>query len=294
MDSVFEKYAIVQHLRRHDPSSYATIEQLYTISQNLLAEIPKTFPNYTIHDIGHSVRVVGYMDVLIRNRLRQLSTLHLMLIICVGLMHDIGMVVSDDEVEKLYHEFEVRNPAFKKFSNEKKRIYLQNYVRKKHGERVVAMIERPINNATKIKSLFYAGDTKSYDRSELAAAICRSHTESCNWIETNLDQELHYGNYEINPQQIALLLRIGDALDIDDRRAPYMLYQLLNPKGISDDEWRKHIPITNYDKISLKENMYVIVFSGECDEPKIYRKILDYINWIQTDLKNMAALCHKV
>lgn len=115
MDSMFEKYAIVQYLRDHDPSSYAVIKQLYNISQNLLAEIPKTFSNYTIHDIGHSVRVVGYMDDLVRNRVEQFSTLHLMLIVCVGLVHDIGMVVSDDEAEKLYHEFEVRNPAFIKF-----------------------------------------------------------------------------------------------------------------------------------------------------------------------------------
>lgn len=293
MDSVFEKYAITQHLRCHEPSFYSVIEQLYTISQNLLAEIPKTFSNYTIHDIGHSIRVVGYMDTLIRNRIEQFSALHLMLIVCVGLLHDTGMVVSDDEIEKLYHEFEVRNPSFRKFSDDKKRIYLQDYVRKKHGERVGAMLKHPINESTKIKSLLFVGDTKSYDLSELAAAICWSHTESCDWIAVNLDQELHYGNYEINPQQIALLLRIGDALDIDDRRAPYMLYQLLNPLGISDDEWRKHIPITNYDKICLKENMYVIMFSGECDEPKIYRKILDYINWIQTDLKNMEALCIK-
>lgn len=293
MDSVFEKYAIVQYLRHHNPSFYAVIEQLYTISQNLLAEIPKTFSNYTIHDIGHSVRVVGYMDALIRDRVKQFSALHLMLIVCVGLLHDIGMVVSDDEVEKLYHEFEVRNHFFRKFSDDKKRIYLQDYVRKKHGERVAEIIENPINNAAKIKSLFFAGETKSYDLSELTAAICRSHTESCDWIEANLDRELYYGNYEINPQQIALLLRIGDALDIDDRRAPYMLYQLLNPMGISDDEWRKHIPITNYNKICMKENKYAIAFSGECDDPKIYRKVLDYINWLQTDLKNMASLCVK-
>lgn len=293
MDSAFENYAIIQHLRCHEPPFYAVIEQLYTISQNLLAEIPKTFSNYTIHDIGHSIRVVGYMDFLVKNRVAQFSALHLMLIVCAGLLHDIGMVVSDDEAEKLYQEFEVRNPDFRKFSDEKKRTYLQDYVRKKHGERVAAMIKHPINDATKIKSLFFVGDTKSYDLSELAAEICRSHTESCDWIEANLDRELHYGNYEINPQQIALLLRIGDALDIDDRRAPYMLYQLLNPMGISNVEWRKHIPITNYDKICLKENMYVIMFSGECNEPKIYRKILDYINWIQTDLRNMATLCVK-
>ena len=112
MDSVFEKYVIVQYLRCHDQSAYAIIEQLYIISKNLLAEIPKTFSNYTIHDIEHSVRVVGYMDNLIKNRVEQFSTLHLMLIVCVGLIHDIGMVVSDNEVEKLYHEFKARNPAF--------------------------------------------------------------------------------------------------------------------------------------------------------------------------------------
>lgn len=293
MDSVFEKYAIVEYVRKSDSSLYTVIEQTYTIAQNLLVEIPKTFSNYTIHDIRHSIRVIGYMDTLVKNRLNQFSVLHLMLIVCVGLFHDIGMVVSEDEMQKLYHEFAIRNPSFDKLPEEKKHAYLQTYVRKKHGERVAAMMEHSINNATKIKSLFFVGETKSYDLSGLIATICQSHTESCDWIEENLDRECYYGEYEINPQQIALLLRIGDALDIDDRRAPYMLYELLNPKGVSDDEWRKHIPITNYDKIYQKENMYVILFSGECDDPDIYRKILDYINWIQTDMKSIVLLCAK-
>ena len=291
MDSTFEKYAIVQYLKCHAPTFYATIDQLYTICQNLLIEIPKTFSNYTIHDIGHSIRVIGYMDTLVKDRVEQFSALHLMLIVCVGLLHDTGMVVSDDEVEKLYLEFETRNPSFKNYSGKEKRMYLQNYVRERHGDRVSAILERPINTDTKIKSLFYVGDTKSYDLSEIIAAICRSHIESCDWIEENLDKERHYGDYEINPQQIALLLRIGDALDIDDRRAPNVLYQLLNPQGVSDEEWRKHVPITNYDKIQFDGTAFSIVFSGECSEPKIYRKILDYIDWIRKDLKDAKTLC---
>ena len=293
MDSLFENYTVVKYLKDHEHSFYAVIKELYEICKSLLAEIPKTFSNYTIHDIGHSVRVIGYMDALVKDRVDQFSALQLMLIVCVGLLHDVGMVVSDDEMEILYHEFESKNSAFRAYNDDEKRVYLQNYVRKKHGERVAKMIERPINQDTKIKSLFYVGDTKSYDISGLITTICRSHTENCDWIEGNLNQKYYYGNYEINPQHIALLLRIGDALDIDDRRAPYVLYQLLNPKGISDDEWRKHIPITNYDKIHLKGKEYSIIFSGECREPEIYRKILDYIDLFKKDLKKASTIWTK-
>lgn len=45
MDTVFENYAAIQHLRYSESSFYAVIGQLHTISKNLLTEIHETFSN---------------------------------------------------------------------------------------------------------------------------------------------------------------------------------------------------------------------------------------------------------
>lgn len=290
MDSKFEQYEIINYLRSKDPSLYSKVVNIYDICKSLLAEIPATFSNYTLHDIGHSVRVIGYMNDLVKCCLNQFSSLHLAMIVYVGLLHDVGMVVSEDERDSLYRNFELTDSKFKTLSTEDRNQYLKNYIRNIHAKRVSEKITIPINGDTNIRSFLYVGEADSYDISEQIVLICQSHGESCAWIEDNLDTELYYADYEIHPQQIALLLRIGDALDIDSRRAPYFLYKLLNPKEESGKEWRKHIPITNYNKIIYNNGLCKIRFTGESSNPDIYRKVLNYIDEFHRDIKKSISI----
>lgn len=290
MDSEFLNYEIIQHLKNNCSYFWGNIQELYHVCDDMLSLIPKTFSNYTLHDIGHSVRVIGYMNDLIKNNLIEFSELHLAIVVYVGLLHDVGMVVSEDEKCKLYQEFENKNSDFASLSENNKNNFLQDFVRKNHGIRVKNALKHEINPSMTISGLLYEGETKSYDLSELIAQICQSHNENCEWIFKNLPKEKFYGKYEINPQHIAFLLRIADALDIDDRRAPYLLYKLLNPQGLSDNEWRKHIPITNYKKIFYVDNMYELSFNGECAEHNIYRKIIEYIDWLNNDFNEIVEI----
>ena len=57
--------------------------------------------------------------------------------------------------------------------------------------------------------------------------------------------------YDLNAQFIAILLRIGDYLDIDEQRAPLYLYKYLNPNDYSKLEWQQHFVIENYKKIVI-------------------------------------------
>ena len=290
MKRVFLEYEIMKYLKERGSIYYGKIQDLYFACESILSELPKQFSNYTLHDIGHSVRVIGYMNDLVKEHVESFSELQLALIIYVGLLHDIGMFVSDKEKDDLFRKFERNNYKFCKMTYDGKVTYLREYIRKNHGKRVVGALNYVINDSTKIKSLLFIGNSLSYDLTDLISKICQSHTESCDWIEQNLLSNCEYANDAINPQYIAFLLRIGDALDIDDRRAPYLLYKLLNPQGISDAEWKKHIPITNYNKIRKVNNFYEITFSGECKEPEVFRKVMEYIDWIDNDLKKIIAI----
>lgn len=276
---------IVKRIKECEPSLYSNIETIYQACNTILTRIPIMFPNYTIHDIGHSIRVVEYMNDLIADKVQDYSPLHLALIVIVGLIHDIGMCVFPDEKAELTKKFTESDNTFSEKTNDEQLSILQNYVRGNHGRRVKKALDYKINDCTTISSQLRFGTTKSYNLSSTVAAICQSHCEDVDWIKKNLLSEQVIGNDRINPQHIAALLRIGDALDIDDRRAPYLLYKLINPVGKSDEEWKKHIPITNYKKVESSNGIISIKFSGECDNPQIYRKITSYIDWLQRDIE---------
>jgi hypothetical protein len=57
------------------------------------------------------------------------------------------------------------------------------------------------------------------------------------------------GIYVYSPLLCALLLRLGDLLDFDSQRTPPILHKLINPQGISSEEWKKHFVIENKRKV---------------------------------------------
>ena len=182
----FLKLELVRYLEGENSGLHSKVKQLYVICEGILARIPSSFPNYTLHDIGHAIRVIEYMTDLVKVTRSHLSCLHIMLMIAVGLLHDTGMLVNKQETDELFKKFEKGNKKFKDFSADQKKSYLQEYIRKHHGKRVANVLQYQINETSRISSIFYVGDTMSYDLTEIVARICCSHTESCDWIARNL------------------------------------------------------------------------------------------------------------
>ncbi len=283
-------YEMVQYLSTNDNQLYANVEWLYDICRKILSEIPDTFSNYTIHDIDHSIRIIGYMNDIIKDRIGSYSCLHIAVLIYVALLHDTGMVVSEYEKKKLYAEFTIKYNHFKHLNEDEKKLFLQDYIRKNHGIRVHDVINLPIDDkGTLISSRLKIED---YDLADIIADICQAHMEDTEWIEKNLDDERTFGPYTFNPRHAAVLLRIGDALDIDARRAPYVLFNMLRIRGYSAGEWRKQIPITNYKKIYEDKNGELYIhFEGKCNDYDIYQKVDSYIDDVQSWLEKDLQVC---
>lgn len=269
----FNNLKIIKHLNEIQSDFCGNISSIYKLCEKLLGEIPKLFSNYTMHDINHSIRVINYMTDFLTRPLSEYSELHLAAIVYVGLLHDIGMFVSDDEIEEIKNKLKLSNQKYDSktgISNSE----IQDYIRINHGKRVKKSLEYKLDNSSLLKSQLYVN---SYDISDIIVNVCRSHTESCKWIEAHITGERRIASYSINPTHLAVLLRLGDALDIDDRRAPLSLYYALSPKGLSDSEWKKHIPVANYDKVTCDNGVFCITFEGECDNPEIYMALKHYI-----------------
>ena len=277
MMNFLEENEIVKYLKTKDSEFYHLIIRVYSFCSRVLGEIPKEFSNYTLHDIGHASRVTNYMTDFLKNCLENYSYLHLAMVIFAGLLHDTGMFVSDDEIAMLKKK-------------EQDGLNIQDYVRKHHARRVKKVLDQEISAGCPLKSLFQVENDYYYG--DVLAKICESHTEDCSWIRKNIRNKLILANYEANPQQIAILLRIGDNLDIDNRRAPGYLAKMLNVKGYSREEWEKHVHITNYDKVKITSEFpgFTVFFEGNCDDPFCYRKVCEHINWVENDYKDIVGL----
>lgn len=267
------------------------INKAYKKCYDILPLINKIFHNYTIHGIKHSLNVMEYMADLI-NDLNKLSDLDILLCVYAALFHDIGMVVNDTDIENIKNgKDELINYDFNvlmdKFHDET--LVLQECIRPVHGKRVKKILE-----SNDFEDLFMIPNTNISFRKELIN-ICQAHNEDFDWIELNIENEIKKGPYEANPQFIALLLRLGDLLDIDAERAPQYLFHMINPKGVSEKEWKQHFILENFKKVQLNEKLQCkeLQFYGSCDDPEIHRKFLRYIDYIKEELIKAVRFSEK-
>jgi len=280
---------LVKYLKDNDSNFITTIEDVNDIVRDLLGSgIPTIFPNYTLHNIEHSYRVIKYMGDIISD-ISRLNELEVAMLILVGLLHDVGMAVPAHDIESIksdkYPHFDIKYSAVKKYIGADDNLALQEYVRKYHSKMSGIYIKELLFDKFKISgnsSLSYLEDI---------IKICQSHTETFDWIKHNLTAYTVIGNYEFNSQFISHLLRLSDILDIDEKRTPLSLYKLISPKGRSDEEWQQHFIIQNYEKIEInpKSKLKQIAFHGKCTDPHIHRKLLTFFDWVNDELINALA-----
>lgn len=261
-----------------------SINKVYKYATDFLPKINRIFINYTGHGISHSLNVVEYMFEL-SDSPNDLSDLELTVIIYVALLHDIGMVVNEDEITEIKSDnLDIVNRKYSlvldKYQDEM--LALQECIRPVHGYRSMNHI-RKMN----INYFLIPGYTNISFIDDVAK-ICAAHNENFEWIPNNLSFDKVKGSYHINSQYIALLLRIADYLDIDEERAPLYLYQYLSPKDYGDLEWNQHFVIENKNKIVINEKIGYknIEFCGESSNPGIHRKLLKYFDALNGELQN--------
>lgn len=279
-------------LQKRESPFLSQVNKAIEFASQILPMITKVFQTYTLHGMTHSVHVAEYMYELIDD-VEKMSDLEIVMLIYAALFHDIGMVVSDREIEeiktdKLLLGNKKYSKVFQKYNNEN--IALQECVRPVHGKRSRDFLEK-IDDENRVM-FFVALGTATTFQNELAM-ICQAHNENFEWISKELPSETIKGEYSLNAQYIAILLRIADYLDMDAQRAPFYLYKYLNPTDYSDLEWRQHFDIDNYTKITLNENtgQKEIRFIGSSKEPAVHRKLLKYFDDINKELLSAIQLC---
>ncbi|MCX6290902.1 MAG: ATP-binding protein [Bacteroidetes bacterium] len=289
-DFKLDDLTLVKYLKSIDSPFLPKIQEVYEQVKDILnSRVQHVFPKFTLHNTGHSFRIMEYMSKLVSDYTK-LNELEITLMIYAALLHDIGMAVGEEDINSIKSDSfpfcDVKFAAMLKIVGNDENLALQEYVRRIHASLSGKYIRENLKDKLVIPKLTTLDFTKEL------ALICESHTEDYDWIKANLRTNEVRGDYSFNPQFIASVLRLADILDIDGNRTPYNLYKLISPKGTSDEEWKQHFVISNNDKIIInqKTQQKKIVFHGKATNASIHRKLLVYIGWVKNELTNATAL----
>ncbi|WP_289658338.1 HD domain-containing protein [Flavobacterium panacagri] len=287
-----EDLILIKHLQNSE--FLPEIKAVYNKVCNLLDDrIPTIFDNYTLHNTQHSFRIMEYMAKLIHD-ISLLDELEIVLLVYSALLHDVGMAVSQEDIDLIKSDqlvfSDIKYSSMKKVMGNDEEAALKEYVRKFHSSLSAKFIHEVL------KDHFRIPDLSSQNFVGELASICESHTQNFDWLKSSLTQREIKGRYHFNSQYIACILRLADILDIDSSRTPYTLFKSINPVGQSESEWKQHFIISNTEKIEFDKvtNQKKIVFHGTSENANIHRKILSYIDWVKDELTHSMDLVNKM
>lgn len=157
-----------------------------------------------------------------------------------------------------------------------------DYIRRTHHERS----ERYIKNMEKE----FCGKLESAPGKQLAdilAGICRAHGEDLSYTSSELKLSITISaKYKVNPQFVAMMLRLGDIIHFSKDRAPFVLRNATQFKSdYSHYQWELKEGGVNYQIVDGK-----VIYTAYCEEPKLYYGLLEYTDWIKREIANFNEL----
>lgn len=268
----------------------------------ILATIYHIFPEYTLHDISHSERVLRYMSELMPEEVQNnLNYQELYILILSAYLHDVGMALERDEERKLY-----QNDDFLEFKDYK--VTLNNLIEKYRNEgreEEAKKLEKDIISDFIRKDHHlrsYKFITQNYDgkggltindfiHANVIARICRSHCYETNKLEDKkeFDREFAINGKFVNLQYLAICLRLADILDMGKKRTPSLLKKFINPRDfLSKRVWDEHQSVAG---VAIKEEK--IKVDAICKSPILQRGLLIKISEVESELKKCLDLLDK-
>lgn len=290
-------------LQAIDPNLFSQVNTVYKMVKETINGIAGYFDNYTMHDIGHCVRVAHYMEQLAfgidahkEDRLKEFNAAEFAILLLSALLHDIGMFIRPIDREEITNNkikhAEKLKITYKGVLEVKKgnvEEAIKEIIRLTHAARVFEFLDCEFEGHQKISNILKIDN--NYEYANDVGLVCQAHGENYNFIKTQLRSSITKGMYEYNLQYIAVLLRIADYLDLDKQRTPMLWFSMMDIEGYSRGEWETHFQISNEKKLKQYDDTKMqIYFDGESSDAKIHRKYLKYIDNLRAELENADTL----
>jgi molecular chaperone HtpG len=243
------------HLREKEPALYGKAYQLRDQVRRWLEYVPNTFPHYTTHTIEHSDSIIQNLSLLLFNEEKSslvvaLSPMEVFILLASAYLHDSGMVASDEEKLTILQSQEWRRWIRDQHAREEElaqidqirtasglneearsfaadlclRHLLAEYIRGRHHLRAADVIKA-------YTGLFTPLLARNQMLAQTLADICVSHGLDRYELENSrrFPESRTIAGQKVNVRFMAILLRIGDLLDMSNERACPLLMNAASP-----------------------------------------------------------------
>lgn len=100
-DYLSKNYTLEKHLKTlsENDKDYELLYSIWDLNKknltNGLNTISSSFPNYSVHDISHSMTIIDNIQCFLgEERIKRLGATDTFLLLMAGLTHDIGMILT--------------------------------------------------------------------------------------------------------------------------------------------------------------------------------------------------------
>ncbi|GID31792.1 HD domain-containing protein [Paractinoplanes brasiliensis] len=276
----------------------ANVKDLVAHAKDLLKLVRETFPTYTMHDEQHAENVIALMGKLAAPRIERMTPLEAALLILAAYFHDAGMAYSRADLAEIvegddFHAFLDGHDDDLLLTARHGGVppdpVVQHYCRARHAERVRWHLDRcdwsllQWDGAPIIEPL---------------VTICRSHNEDTEALhDPRFETDFHF---QADLRFCAVLLRLADILDLDDTRAPRVIYEHLDlvrdesaEARTSDREWSKHLVSKGFRFPPEHSPHYRIKFIATPDDPRVERDLRAFLDVVRAELSRCRSLADK-
>ena len=108
---ISKNYTLEKHLKSlaENDKDYESLYSIWSLNKKNLTQglnmISSSFPNYSVHDISHSMTIIDNIQCFLgEERIKKLGATNTFLILMAGLTHDIGMILTYKMLEKEWED----------------------------------------------------------------------------------------------------------------------------------------------------------------------------------------------
>ncbi|WP_375757735.1 hypothetical protein [Corallococcus exercitus] len=278
-----------------------------------LQTILRYFPHYSRHDASHSNTIlVQVARMLGPARIEALSATDLWLLLEAAYQHDIGMVVTDEQVRNWWN-----TPGFKDFVSQLRdspdaelrqastlfdgrappdglardwpvevsrilTLTIAEYARRQHASNAAQIIMDPVRTIGLQSPRTHLIPARLF---RLLGKICAHHGRSFEDTMLLPFEEAGLGTDDAHPRFVACMLRLGDLLDLDNGRfCPVMSRSFGTLPASSLAHYEKHASINHFQVSPTR-----IEVETECASYEAYEVTDQWLEWLRGELKNQMA-----
>jgi hypothetical protein len=309
--------ALIEFIEDNHKEYYGKILELRREVEEWLAYIPNTFQHYTTHTIKHSDEIVKQISNLLFNDddckpVIKLSGVEAYILVAAAYLHDAGMVTSEKEKSEILEtetwkkwisaeesraqrwsdiQFQreenpaVADPATRNFlADLQTRFMIAEFIRGQHHIRAGNVIELHHDKLGRI-------DFGSAMLRDAIAQVCVGHGLRQHELEDNerFPELRDIRDEKVNLRFLAILLRLGDLLDMSETRACPLLLNAASPlPPDSMAHWSQYKAIKH--RLTSPEVIEVTAKCRNQDEDRVLR---DWCQWIVEEVQNAKIVMPK-